>query len=335
MLTLAQLQMRQTGITATDIGILAGENPYSSPAIVYEDKFRSEAELLEKQTPNDSAINGHVFEPALAARYVMAMEEPLVIVASPDTYRATDCEWALATPDRFVFRGPDAVKRGRQGGVADWLLECKLVGSRASYNWDLDALTDADRLPPYVYTQVQWQMRVLGYDRCDVAALLYGSTFKSFRIIRDDEYIDALQSIADAFWTNHILKRQPPQPDGTDAYTQFLARRFGTDRTTTMIEAPPGAQDLVQQHAVYRQIEKDTKRQIEKLRQTLHLLAGSSSGFEGPWGKVSITQRSGRVDWQALVEGEGITADVLERYREPNKPGMRVWARKQNKEEVF
>jgi putative phage-type endonuclease len=336
MLSLAQLKMRQTGITATDIGVLSGENPYSSPVIVYEDKFQSEAQLIAKadEDPSDAALNGHVFEPALAERYVMDMAEPLVIVSSPDTYRATDCEWALATPDRFVFRGPDAAERGKQGGVANWLLECKLVGTRASYNWDLDADTDADRLPPYVYTQVQWQMRVLGYDRCDVAALIYGTTFKKFHINRDDQYIESLQAIADAFWTNHVLKRVPPEPDGTPAYGGFLSRRFGPNRVDTQIEAPPEAEQLVRAYADCSRMEAESKEEKRRIRQTLHLLAGSSSGFEGPWGKVSCLQHKGKVSWAKLAKGEGIGSDVTERYRD--EPYTSVFIRPaKKKEEVF
>jgi putative phage-type endonuclease len=335
MLSLAQLKVRQTGITATDIVTIAGENPWSSPALVYESKFLSDAELTERMNafPKDRERNGQVFEAALARRYVMDMPEPLTVVESAATYRASDCEWALATPDRFVFRGGDHAARAKSGDVSDWLLECKLVGSRVADAWQLDAEADAEAVPPYVYTQVQWQMRVLGYDRCDVATLLIGTTFKRFRILYDEPYVDALQQVADEFWQNNVLARRPPEPDGTDQYNEFLARRF-SNRVDAKIEAPEGAEALVRRWQGLRATEKQASKEKKKVLQTLSMMAGSSAGFDGPFGKVTTFSKKGRVDVNALAKGEGISPEVLDRYRGPAEQAVRVTAAKTD-EEMF
>ena len=54
MLSLQQRLMRQTGITATDIVTIAGENPWRSTASVYESKLASRAQI-EKEAAEEQA----------------------------------------------------------------------------------------------------------------------------------------------------------------------------------------------------------------------------------------------------------------------------------------
>lgn len=338
MLTLQQLKMRQTGITATDVVSIVGENPWSSASSVYEDKFKTDAQLLEgNERMQDRELNGLVFEEALAQRYLLDLPKPAQIYAAAATYRATDCDWALATPDRFVFDGAPAEtsQRVMDGGVADWLLECKLVGTRAAKGWDLDeAAAEVDQIPSYVYTQVQWQLRVLGYRRCDVAALLYGTTFRRFRVERDDGYIDAISEIAEDFWKQCVQARRPPPPDGTKEYSDFLSRRFPSVLTTAMIETPEGAVPLVQRFETYRRIEQEAKKEKDKAGQALQMLVGSAMGFEGPWGSVKCTSKRGRVDMQKLMKAQNLKEEALDAYRKPPDRALYVRVAK-TKEEVF
>jgi len=338
MLSLAQLKMRQTGITATDIVKIVGENPWSSASSVYEDKFKSEQELLKGATDmEDRALNGQVFEAALAKRYLLDLPFPADIYESDLTFRATDCPWALATPDRFVFAGtPDETSpRIQRGDPADWLLECKLVGTRAAKGWDIDeAEAEIDQIPPYVYTQVQWQMRVLGYQRADVAALLYGTTFRRFRVERDEEYIATISEIASDFWNDCIVARRPPPPDGTEEYSRFLSRRFPSVLTSAMIETPSGAVELVRRYDTFRRMEKEARLEKDKAGQALQMLVGSALGFQGPWGSVKCTSKRGHVDMKAFLKAQGISEEVVEAFRKPPERSLYVRVAK-TKEEVF
>ena len=59
MLTDAQIRMRRTGLSATDMARLSGENPYGGPIDVYLDKTRTEDEALERSVaPDNRALTG-------------------------------------------------------------------------------------------------------------------------------------------------------------------------------------------------------------------------------------------------------------------------------------
>ena len=325
MLSLQQRLMRQTGITATDIVTIAGENPWRSTASVYESKLASRAQIEkeaaeESKGPNDRMLNGQVFEAALAERYCIDLPAPVSVYLAPEvTYRAADCEWAIATPDRFVYIGErDTMNRRLSAGEpADWLLECKLVGNRIVKGWNIDEAAsdvDADRIPPYVYTQVQWQMRVLDYDRCDVAALFYGSTLRRFTVARDDDYIAALHDIAEDFWFNNVCKRVPPEPDGSWEYARFLDR-LHPRQNDALVDAPEGAEALAQRYEDLRTAEKEAKLEKQRIGQVLQTMVGANLGICGSWGYVKAFDRRGRVDMEALVKGLGLSQSVVEQYR--------------------
>lgn len=295
--------------------ILTGDNPYSSPAIVYERKFSTD----EPEEPSNQAKSGSVFEEALAQRYALDYPGTLSIFSCDETFQAADCDWAVATPDRFVYEcgGEEALQRVAESKPADWLLECKLVGGWAARNWSEQGDEEADRIPSYVYTQVQWQLRVLGYQRCDVAALLFGTTFEPFKVYRDEPFIASLKEIAQDFWVNNVLARKPPSPDGTKAYSDFLARRFPHIHTQAKITAPPGAHELASLYEHQRRIIFDARKEQERLGQELMKMVGSSAGLQGPWGEVAWSQVKGRVDVKKLASSLGLPHSVVDGFRGP------------------
>jgi predicted phage-related endonuclease len=241
MLSTTQIQQRQQGLSATDIAKLSGENPWGGPIQVYEDKTSPIEVLLERENQSSNKeITGQILEAAIAKRYTYDAtpdQQSLRILQTRETYQHKTISWAMATPNRFIFvRPPEQhisqaslrafIKSGRK---ADWLLECEAVGTRVGHHWGLNEYSNdqnCDRIPPYVYARVQWQVEVCGYDRVDVAALLYGDTFKVFQIERDQKYIDALIEIGNYFWTEHVLKRIPPPSDGSDQYSEPLKRLY-------------------------------------------------------------------------------------------------------------
>jgi putative phage-type endonuclease len=334
MLTIDQLKMRQTGITATDITVIAGLSHFASVATVYESKFHDEEylrRLVMKSSMTQQALNGHFFENALAQRYCHDLPYNVAIALHKTTYRAPDCDWALATPDRFVYCDPDAEDRADKGEVADYMLECKLVGSRMSHDWLRDdTMNERDRVPPYVYTQAQWQMRVLGYDRCDIAVLIDGTSFARFLIERDDDYIASLNVLAEDFWTNNILRRKVPAPDGRDAYTKFLQRRYPKALVGMLTEVPRGGVKLAQEYDVARKKEAEAVNNKKILGQSLFLMIGSSSGFKGDWGVVKTYEKRGKIDYEAFVKGEKIDKEILEKYR--SEPTRQIYIKVKGKE---
>ena len=323
MLTFDQLKIRQTGITATDMAVIAGVQHFASAANVYESKFFSDEylrQLVRKANNSEQAMNGHFFENAIAQRYAYDLPFQVAIAEHKKTFRSAENEWALATPDRFVYQGPEADLRADQGDAADWLLECKLVGSRMAYDWANTSkyvMSELDRIPAYVYTQAQWQMKVLAYDRCDVAALIDGTSFFRFSIEKYDDYINSLTKIAEDFWNNNVLKRRPPDPDGTRNYTRFLQRRFPSATIGMLTEVPKGGIQLAQRYEEFRKKEKEAKLEKDKCGQALRIMVGSSAGFKGQWGVVKTYDKKGDLDFKAFIKNEGISEETIKKYRQP------------------
>lgn len=311
MLTPAQMKLRRTGLTATDMARLSGENPYGGAINVYDDKTRPEPEAknggeLDKPLivlADERALTGQALEAGIAKRYSMDAPAGIErrILQTATTYQHLTVPWALATPDRFIFEVPEGdrvsraslLQRLKQGKLASHLLECKLVGSRLSRHWNLRETSDepdCDRIPPYVMVQVQWQMFVLGYERVDVAAVLYGTTYKCFRIARDEAFIEALCTIGESFWKNHVLARVPPPPDGSKGYSEYLARVYPEVCTPT-IEAPEGTLAFALEYVEAQKRESEAKRDKDRAGQALKAIVREAAGLTAPWGRVMWNHR--------------------------------------------
>ena len=303
MLTDAQIRFRQSGLTATDMTIVSGENPWGSIAQVYDEKTMPAELLLERSVVSSSeALTGQVLEAALARRYAIdaapADGRCLRIVQVKRTLQHPVHKWALATPDRYVFcldKDVSAklghsrlIKDVQDGRRCDWMLECKLVGHRVMQAWDLSAHAeqDVDRVPSYVNVQVQWQMFVGEQDRVDVAALLGGTTFRTFEIRRDEQYIGALVRIGEAFW-ERVQSRRPPEPDGSEAYERFLDRVL-PQRSSRLAAAPEGADRLARLYKDATRRSAEAKKEARGYVQALRSLAEGhvgirSEAFQATW----------------------------------------------------
>jgi predicted phage-related endonuclease len=304
------MKLRKTGLTATDMVKLSGENPYGSAITVYEEKTAPDPTPPEPGdkpvvVPMDQrALTGQALEAGIAKRYAMDAPEgkEIRVVQTNLTYRHPSVKWALATPDRFIFEVPtgDRVSRAsllqrlKNGQKADRLLETKLVGTRLSKHWNLSETQDepdCDRIPPYVMVQVQWQMFVCEYEIVDVGAVLYGTTYKSFRIRQDKDFTEALYVIGEEFWRNHVLARVPPPCDGSDAYSKYLANYY-PEVYTPMIPAPEGSLEFAKAYQEASERERIAKEDKARAGQALKSIIREAAGLTAPWGKVLWNART-------------------------------------------
>ena len=59
--------------------------------------------------------------------------------------------------------------------------------------------------------------------------MIYGRDFIIRRIERDEETIRSLIKIEEHFWVERVKKKNPPEPDGSDDYTEMLQNTFHAD----------------------------------------------------------------------------------------------------------
>lgn len=213
-----QLAQRLAGITATDIAAIVGVHPYRSAVDVWSEK-RGTAPPFEG---NDRTKWGQILEPVIRKDYE---ERHGVRVELRGTMTSRDKAWMMATPDGLVFQ-PAAVEADR--GLE---IKCHTV-----YLSHLYGEPGTDEVPPYELCQCTWGMAITGLPRWDLVPFIDGQT-NDYVIDRDDDLIEVLIERAERFRVDNVLGGEPPPPDGSKAYTEWLAAVHKADNAEAQIIA--------------------------------------------------------------------------------------------------
>ncbi len=263
MLTDAQLEQRKHGIGASEIGAVCGINPWRGPIDVWLDKTEGPRPL-----PSDAQHRcdwGTTLEPVIAdwysARHKVELHMSGTLVG-PEP-------WILATPDRLVYD---------TNGLPSSGIEIKVVGSRVASHW-----TEAHPAD-YVIAQCQWGLLVTGLDRWDIVASIAGAPPVSYEVLRDAEMIDMMIARGRALW-KHVQDRTPPEPDGTDSYRRYLARRYPDSSGST--RELPFAGRYVRDFQRAQTDVRAAKWREDAAKNKLRELIGPDEAICGTWGRVT------------------------------------------------
>jgi putative phage-type endonuclease len=268
---------RSTYLGATDIAVLAGVSPYSTPFELYLEKIgeldrhaatddESRARMERGHRLEDVALDWHA---EIAGISVERIHRDVIHPRLP-----------------FVIVHPDArVKPWRQ---TRRLIEVKT----SSRKWD--------EVPQHVEAQVQAQMAATGADVADVVVLGFDGPPTPFEIPRNDELIAGLEELATSFW-DRVQRRDPPPLDGSRAASRWLDRLFR--------EGPEERADASQADAIARLLRiraqmKDLEREDGEIVNALKFsMAGGSRMYAPGVGKVVWTAPSERrtVAWKELA----------------------------------
>lgn len=252
-LTPEQIEMRKTGIGASETPMLVGESPHGGAIDVYLRKLG-----LAQEMQTDAQELGNLLEDGIVRWY----EKKVGATCSPaTTLRHPHAPISLATPDRFV--------NGRQK-----LLQIKLVGTWMAWHWD------GDRPPPYVLVQVQKEMEVADVDLCDVAALIGGTDPRIYQVERDRELGAALVDIDADFWAAHIAPRIPPAVDGSRSATEML-KILHPRHAERRLEVTPDLSELVEQLRISARAETLAARQYLLAEQRIKAIMGDAQSARG------------------------------------------------------
>ena len=194
------LKHRQAGIGGSDASCIAGLNPWKSAIQLYMDKKEEnpqEQKSLRMELGN--RLEGLVAELFTEATGLKVRNVNGIL--KNDKY-----PFALANIDRAIV-GEKA------------FLECKTTNSYALKEWE-------ERVPAHYEIQCLHYMAITGATHCYIAALIGNSDFIWHKIERDQETIDYLMQIERDFWENNIEKDVVPMPDGSDAYSEYLKKKY-------------------------------------------------------------------------------------------------------------
>ena len=286
--------LRADGITATDVSVIAGVNPYKTP-------YQLWAEKLGKYTPDPvgpAAVRGILLENAVADFY--EMETGRELRRSNGVVRLKELPWVMASLDRTIV--------GEEG-----LVEIK---TSTSPRWSLHPV------PPEVVAQVQWQMFVTAAPWVDIAVLLGGLVFRIERVEADINYQTQLYAKAVEF-RNALATNTPPtlQGEDSDALAQVVPQ--------TSEEWAQADLSLDRLAALYAEKQYESKlldQELQNLAISLKEAIGEKVGIVGEGWSATWKQNksSQKIDYKLLLEALKPSVDVVDAYTR-EVPGARVF----------
>jgi putative phage-type endonuclease len=256
-----QLHRRLAGITATDVAAICGVHPQRSAISVWMEK-RGEA---PPWVDTDRTIWGDILEAPVRADYARRHG---VRVEEPGTLEHPDAPWMMATPDGVAYPvgGTDPMN-----GIE---IKCHTIRLAHLYG-----APGTDEVPPHELAQCAWNMAVTGLVRWDLVAFIDNQP-REFVIDRDDEVIEGLRERAERFLVDNVRGGVPPDPDGSDAYDDWLKARW-TKNTGDLIDidADPDLLAMLSRGKAIREEEAALDDELQALKQALKARIGDKAGL--------------------------------------------------------
>ena len=283
------LELRKKGIGGSDAAAIVGLDRYRSPFDVYADKLGLKPEIPD----NEAMRQGRDLEQYVAERFMEATGKK--VRRRNAMLQHPEYSFMIADIDRWVI--------GENAG-----LECKTTSvlNRAKFN--------QGEFPPRYYVQCMHYMAVTGAERWYLAVLVLNKSFHVFTIERDEAEINALIEAEKDFWENHVLKKIPPAPDGSESTSDLIKQLFPEAREAAEI-ALFGYEGKIQQYLELDTKVKELECERDKLKQELQLAMadaeiGRAQGYVVEW-KNQVRQS---LDTKKLKSEH---AEIYEKYLKP------------------
>lgn len=280
------LKYRKRGIGGSDAGAVCGLNPYRTAMQVYQDKVSEEVEEMD----NEAMRQGREFEDYVAKRFMEATGKK-VRRANAMFYNEENL-FMLADVDRMVV--------GENAG-----LECKTASPYMADKWKDGNIPLSYQIQCYHY------MAVCNADAWYIAVVIYGREFKYYKIERDEAVIADLIQIEKAFWENHVMKQQIPDPDGSKLADSVIAEYYKNSIADTI--PLTGFNEKLERRQELSELIGRMDMEKKKIEQELKLYLGENERAENEQFMVSWKSvQSNRLDEKRLKEEE---PEIYEKYK--------------------
>lgn len=239
----AWLAKRRQGLGGSDIAAILGENPFQSQLDVYLSKI---GEVDELEGP--AIKRGRALEPIALKLYEEITKRR--IRYNPQMIIDPEFPMLFANIDAGVERGSLAAA----GEYEDGVLETKAPGLRTFANMKDHGI------PKYYYLQIQHYLGVTGLPFGAFAAFSAERwEMLQFDVERDDELIRVMRRVSVEWWTEHVVRRRPPEeqkieipveaavsvgevtiidtPNFRDAVTRYFEARGLSEMAEALVEA--------------------------------------------------------------------------------------------------
>lgn len=252
------LAHRSEGIGASEVGALLGIGHRSSPVKLFYEKLG----ILEPDDLSDiEAVQwGHTLEPVIADVFAKRTGRKVVRGRKHrfQTLRSKEHPWAMASLDFWN----DA------GGGEIVPLEVKNVTAYKAEDWINGA-------PDYFLAQIQQQLLVTGARKGTSACLLGGNRLLWCDVDRDEMLVRKIVFHATVFW-ERVKQRTPPEPDGSEATRETLARLFPADDGSVVV-LPAALESYVYEWRDLKTRVSQDKKRIDFLENSIKATLGNAT----------------------------------------------------------
>jgi putative phage-type endonuclease len=251
----AWLELRDTGIGASESGVILGLSPFSSAYTL----FAQRTGLIEKRIPDNRFMEwGRRLEAPVAEWFRDETGRP--IARDGWLRRSNIYPWLLATPD-YDQSDPD---KGRG------LLECKTASALKTDEW-------TDKMPLDYQCQLQHQLVVTGKPWGSLVVLLGGNDPRYGDIDAHARFQAALIRATLIFWKQLQGELPPPEPDAHPSTSQTLMMMV---EGGAAVQLPDIALQWHQENVRWAEIESEAKARKEEYRDLLRSVIGRATyGF--------------------------------------------------------
>lgn len=268
------LEMRRTGITASEMPVLTGTRPG-----LWE-LWADKADIARRSKPSKQLQSlfdlGHAMEPLIAEQYQKQTGRRIRRVTQ--MCRHPEKDWAFASLDRVVV-GEERIVEIKWAPIARW----------------------RNGPPAYVLDQVQWQMYVTGYPQTDVV-VLNGGTIEIHEVPADHEYQENLYAIAD--WFRDLVARKEPPPTTDASAKEVIAALYPIDRGGDLICDPETYGELMRGLRDATREEKAAAEKRQEYENRIKLMLGDAPGVKDDFGTITwnTTKPTRRTDWEQMAK---------------------------------
>lgn len=299
--TPAWYETRRQGVTASEIPVILGLSPWSSPFNLYWEKLGE----IDPQADTETLAWGRDLEAAILGRF--ARQHPELGVTRGGLFHHADDPRRMATPDALAHPrrrpadNPTVRRLGTYRSRPSAVVQVKTAAD--PHEWGEEG---TDQIPAHYLAQVRWEMHVMGVRAAHVPVLFSGRTYREYVVHQDDNDVALMVKAAGEF-LDRIEAGDPPDIDAHPATTRTL-QQIHPERGEGEIEVPG---TWVRQWQLADRLEQAAAQRKALAENRLRALIGdhhaATVNGQPVANKVVYNQR--RVDSQALK-----AAGVYDRY---------------------
>ena len=213
------LKARKGGIGGSDASSVLGFNPYKSSISVYLEKISLNKDI--------NLINQNELKKEVSYRMELGnkLEEFVAREFTLKTGKKVRNINGILKNDKYPFAIAN-IDRAVVGEKA--FLECKVTNSYGKKQWQKE-------VPLHYQIQMIHYMAITGATHCYVAALIGNEELVIHKIDRDEELINQVMNLEKRFWNECVLGNNPPNPDGSEDYSNMLQGIYKNSKKEELI----------------------------------------------------------------------------------------------------